>query len=135
MKRYLFDTNAIGHFVNRSPAFEEKIRANRSRGAQIGTCIPAVGEFLYGLELSTSRERNLERAMRSFARLRIWPYSWEAAVEFGRVRAQLDRIGRRMQSIDIQIAAIALTLGSCVVVSTDSDLVAVPGLTVENWAT
>ena len=40
-----------------------------------------------------------------------------------------------MQQIDIQIAAIAITLGNCTVVSTDSDLTAIPGLTVENWAT
>lgn len=39
-----------------------------------------------------------------------------------------------MQQIDIQIAAIALSLGRCTVVSKDSDLSAVPGLDVENWA-
>ncbi len=39
-----------------------------------------------------------------------------------------------MQPIDVQIAAIALNLGNCTVVSADSDLAAVPGLTVENWA-
>ena len=38
-----------------------------------------------------------------------------------------------MQAVDIMIAAIALSLGDCTVVSTDSDLLAVPGLTVENW--
>ncbi|MCY2969024.1 MAG: hypothetical protein NT069_36265 [Planctomycetota bacterium] len=38
-----------------------------------------------------------------------------------------------MQQIDIQIAAIAMTLGKCTVVSSDSDLAAVPGLKVENW--
>ena len=32
-------------------------------------------------------------------------------------------------------AAIALSLGNCTVVSADGDLVAVPGLAVENWAT
>ncbi len=46
----------------------------------------------------------------------------------------MKRIGRPMQQIDIQIAAIALTMGNTVVVSSDSDLSAVPGLTVENWA-
>ena len=40
-----------------------------------------------------------------------------------------------MQSIDIQIAAIAQRLGNCTVVSKDSDLPDVPGLSVENWAT
>ena len=39
-----------------------------------------------------------------------------------------------MQTIDIQIAAIARTLRNCTVVTTESDLSAVPGLTVENWA-
>jgi tRNA(fMet)-specific endonuclease VapC len=31
------------------------------------------------------------------------------------------------------LAAIALTLGNCVVVTTDTDLAAVPGLRTENW--
>jgi predicted nucleic acid-binding protein len=34
----------------------------------------------------------------------------------------------------ILIAAIALSLGKTTVVSSDSDLTAVPGLTVENWS-
>ena len=38
-----------------------------------------------------------------------------------------------MQAIDLQIAAIALSLGDCTVVSTDTDLSAVPGLSVESW--
>jgi tRNA(fMet)-specific endonuclease VapC len=39
-----------------------------------------------------------------------------------------------MQQIDIMVAAIALSLGNCTVVSKDTDLAAIPGLTVENWA-
>ena len=50
-----------------------------------------------------------------------------------RLLAELARLGRPMQTIDIQIAAIALTLGNCIVVSADSDLSAVPGLSVEHW--
>ncbi len=62
-----------------------------------------------------------------------WPYTNEAAAEFGRLFAELRRVGRPMQQIDIQIAAIAHTVGNCTVVSTASDLAAVPGLAVENW--
>ena len=39
-----------------------------------------------------------------------------------------------MQAIDLQVAAIALSLGNCTVVTTDTDLAAVFGLSVENWA-
>ena len=38
-----------------------------------------------------------------------------------------------MQSMDIIVASIALTLGNCTVVTTDSDLSAVPKLDVVNW--
>jgi tRNA(fMet)-specific endonuclease VapC len=39
-----------------------------------------------------------------------------------------------MQQIDIMVAAVALSLGNCTVVTDDTDLIAVPGLSVENWA-
>jgi len=40
-----------------------------------------------------------------------------------------------MQKIDIQIAAVALTLGNCVVITKDSDFAAIPGLQIEDWST
>jgi len=39
-----------------------------------------------------------------------------------------------MQQIDIMVAAISFALGNCTVVSKDTDLAAIPGLKVENWA-
>ena len=39
-----------------------------------------------------------------------------------------------MQQIDIMVAAVALSLGNCTVVTADSDLTAVTELTIENWA-
>ena len=44
-------------------------------------------------------------------------------------------VGRVMSIVDMQLAAIAFALGNCTVVTKDSDLSAVPGLQVENWAT
>jgi tRNA(fMet)-specific endonuclease VapC len=39
-----------------------------------------------------------------------------------------------MQQVDMQVAAIAFTLSECTVVTEDTDLLAVPGLSVVNWA-
>lgn len=64
---------------------------------------------------------------------RLWPFDAAGAREYGRLYAELRRTGRPMQVVDMMIAGIALTLGNCTVVSADSDLAAVPGLTVENW--
>ena len=56
-----------------------------------------------------------------------------AAREYGRIFAALRRNGRMIQQVDIQVAAIALSLGNCTVVSGDTDFFAVPGLSVESW--
>ena len=55
------------------------------------------------------------------------------AFEYGRIAFALKTIGRPMGQNDIWIAAIALTLGNTTVVTMDSDLSTIPGLTVENW--
>ena len=64
----------------------------------------------------------------------MWSFDKAAAYEYGRLYALLRAKGRIMQVPDIQIAAIALTLGDCVVESKDGDLREVPGLAVEDWS-
>lgn len=135
MRRYLLDTGRAQDFVNRRHGVLERADVERHRGSRIGICVPVLGELWAGIEGSVSRERNMHKLRHALSRLLVWPYTNEAAATFGRIFAELRRIGRPMQQIDIQIAAIALTLGNCTVISADTDLPAVPGLTVENWAT
>ena len=97
--------------------------------------MPVLGELWYGVERSSTRDRNEQQLRRALSGLKVWPYTEEAAEEFGRIFADLTRIGRQIGRIDIQVAAIALVLGKTTVISKDSDLSAVPGLDVENWAT
>jgi tRNA(fMet)-specific endonuclease VapC len=111
----------------------DRARKARGQGDRIGLGIPVLAELYCGVEFSSTRDKNLQRLERAKAGLTIWPFDEKAAAEFGRLRAELRRLGRPMQVIDIMIAANALSLGNCTVVSADSDLAAVPGLTVENW--
>lgn len=133
MKRYLLDTGIMGDFINHRGVVPERVREARLSGARIGTSMPVVGELFFGVEYSQSRERNLKVLLRALTQIPCWPFTRSAAAEFGRIAADLKRRGRPMQQIDIMIAAIALSLGDCTVVSTDSDLCAIPGLSVENW--
>jgi len=133
MRRYLLDTNMAGDLVEKRGQVPERAREARRKGGRIGIGMPVLAELYYGVEFSASRDKNLQRLQRGLAGLTIWPFDEKAAAEFGRLRSELRRRGRPMQVIDIMIAAIANTLGNCTVVSTDSDLAAIPGLTVENW--
>ena len=130
----MLDTCAMGDLINRRKGVHERARAARLAGARVGTCIPVLGELFFGIEFSRTRDENQARLIRAVAGLTFWPYTRDAAEEYGRLAAQLRRVGRTMQQVDIQVAAIALTLSQCIVVSEDTDLFAVPGLTVENWA-
>ena len=133
-RRYLLDTGPAQDFLFQRQGIQDRVAAARRGGAKIGICTPVLGEIIGGLEGSDSREAAWEIARRRLGKLICWPYEKPAAYEFGRIIAELRRIGRPMQQVDIQIAAIAFTLGNCTVVSGDSDLAAVPGLNVENWA-
>lgn len=101
---------------------------------RIGICVPVLGELWCGVERSSSRARNEQQLRRALPDLKIWPFDEAAAADYGRLSALLRSLGRPMQQIDIQIAAIALSLGNTTVVSADGDLRAVPGLDVEDWA-
>lgn len=133
MTRYLLDTNAMGDFIDHRRGVDVRARDARMRGAVIGTCMPVAAELFFGVEFGASREVNRPRLVRALSRIRCWPFDRPAVEEYGRLAAELRRIGRPMQQIDIMIAAIARSLGDCTVITDDTDLSAVPGLRVENW--
>jgi tRNA(fMet)-specific endonuclease VapC len=135
VRRYLLDTGIAGDYADDRRGVRARVRQEIARGNRVGICDPVLGELDFGVENSDTRDKNLPKLVRAVNELRVWPYTSAAAREYGRLAALLLRAGRWMQQIDIQIAAIALTLGNCTVVSSDSDLSAVPGLDVENWAT
>lgn len=132
-RRNLLDTNAVTDLIFHLYGVHERAVEMQKLGMRIGTCPPVIGELYFGLELSSTRDRNLAAIETGLRAISIWPFHREEAIIFGRLRADLKRRGRPMQVVDIQLAAVAMSLGSCTVVTADSDLSAIPGLSVENW--
>jgi tRNA(fMet)-specific endonuclease VapC len=127
------DTNAAADLVAKRGSVLDRAKEARRSGGRLGISIPVLAELYYGVEFSSTRDKNLERLERARAGLTVWPFDEKAAAEFGRPRAELRRQGRPMQGIDIMTAAIARCLGNCTVVTSDSDLAAVTGLSIANW--
>jgi tRNA(fMet)-specific endonuclease VapC len=132
--RNLLDTGPAFDFLFKRKGVDLRVEEARRRGSKIGICMPVLAEIVAGLEASGSREASWDIARRRLGKLACWPFDKKAAYEYGRIFAELKRRGRIIQQVDMMIAAIALSLGNCTVVSGDSDLAAVPGLRVENWA-
>jgi tRNA(fMet)-specific endonuclease VapC len=135
MTRFLLDTGIAGSYIGRRSGVYARAREAVGRGDRIGIGLPVLAELWYGVENSSTRDRNAARLRRVLPDLIVWPLTEYAAEEYGRIAAELKRTGRPIGKIDMLIAAIALSLGNTTVVSADGDLTAVSGLVVENWAT
>src|SRR5947209_9064186 len=122
MTRFLLDTGSAGDYIHRRRDVYDRAREAVTGGHRIGISLPVLAELWYGVENSSTRDRNAERLRHVLPDLIIWPLTEPAAQEYGRNAAELRRIGRPIGKIDMLIVAIAL-----------SHLTAVPGLTVENW--
>lgn len=133
MTRFLLDSGVVNDYIAQRNGVRERARAELLRGNRIGTAIPILAELAAGIELSKSRDDNMKALQLATKALTLWPFDEAAAYEYGRVYAELQRIGRPIQKFDILLAAVALSLGNAVVVTKDSDLSAVPKLKVENW--
>ena len=133
MSKYLLDSSAVADCIFQRHSVDLRAMQARRQGHVIGTALPVVAEMLGGIEFSQSRERNLLILNRKLSLFRLWPFTLKVAREYGRLFAELRRIGRPMQVIDMMVAATARSLSDCIVVTTDSDLSAVPGLKVEDW--
>jgi tRNA(fMet)-specific endonuclease VapC len=135
MKRhYLLDTGAVTDYLNKREPTLTRARTAIGRGARLGICPPVLGELYLGIELSDTPDRTRRLLTGAFRTLYLWPFDKAAAKQYGRIHAVLTRIGRPMQQVDMQVAAVAFALRNCVVVTKDSDLSAIPGLNVEDWS-
>ena len=132
--RYLLDSGILGDLSASRHGIPERIQAEKAAGHIIGTCVPVLAEQFYGVEKSQSRERNMRNLLQALERIKLWPFDRVAAEAYGRLAALLDQLGRQMQQVDMMVAAVAFAFGNCTVVTKDTDLSAVPGLSVENWA-
>lgn len=127
------DSNIAGEFLPKRSALRDRAKKLIKSGHRVGIAAPVVGELYGGAQYSSTRERNLKVLDRELERWLVWPFDLNAAYVYGRLYAMLRRAGRPIQHIDIQIAAIALSIGDSIVVTRDSDFSAIPELRCEAW--
>ena len=133
MRRFILDTGIAGLYLDRKRGVFERAEAENAQGNRIGIAAPILAELAFRAEGSPHRDRNILRLRQALAVWNLWLVDPATAFEYSRIAFALKTIGRPMGQNDIWIAAIALTLGNTTVVTMNSDLPTIPGLTVENW--
>lgn len=131
MLRYLLDTNICIYLINqRPPHVEQTFR--RYRIGEIGVSSVTVAELAFGVAKSGS-PRNRAALERFLLELEVAPFDEMAAWRYGDVRAALERQGRPIGGMDLQIAAHALSLDLTLVTNNLKEFSRVEDLKLENW--
>lgn len=92
-----------------------------------------VSELYHGVYKSSYVEKNL-LALEHFLRpFNILDYDLRASVEYGKIRASLEKSGKAIGGLDMMIAAHAKSLGAILVTNNTGEFKRVENLIIENW--
>ena len=130
--KVLLDTNICIYLIKRRPQ-EVRERFERYAVGEVGLSSITVSELQYGVEKSRRVDQNRAALMQFLLPLVIADFDYEAAVVYGRVRAELERLGTPMGPLDTLIAAHALNLDVTLVTNNEREFSRVSDLRVENW--
>ncbi|HEX6200250.1 MAG TPA: type II toxin-antitoxin system VapC family toxin [Thermoanaerobaculia bacterium] len=132
--KYVLDTNSLSDLLRGEPSVSERLTSHRRTDVLLPQ--PVVAEVEYGLArmaASKRRDRLRQRFDLFLAELQRLPWTDAVSRAFGRVKANLERRGVRIEDFDVAIAAHALSIEATLVTDNVDHMKRVPGLPVENW--
>ena len=130
---YMLDTNICIYAIKNKPDLVlQQLKSN----LQHGLCISAItlAELQHGVEKSVYPEKNTAALLQFLSILTVLPFDDLAAVEYGKICADLQRKGTPIGTMDMLIAAHARTEHMVLVTNNVREFERVSGLEIENWA-
>ena len=129
---YMLDTNICIYYINKkAPQLIKKIHDCLNDGICISTL--TIAELEYGVAKSAFPQKNADELRRFLSIFDILEFDGDAAICYGRIRANLERKGTPISSMDTLIAAHALARGQILVTNNIREFERVEGLRLENW--
>ena len=131
---YLLDTNVLGDLEQPNARVVSRLQ-RLTAGDRAVICATVRGEVLFGLERMPAGRRkddltaDMLELLSDFA---CEPITAAVADRYATTKRACQRRGRPVDENDLWIAATALAIGA-VLVSRDSDVHSIAGLTVEDW--
>jgi tRNA(fMet)-specific endonuclease VapC len=86
----------------------------------------------YGIEKSSNAEKNREALEKFLTPIEIIDYGYEATLEYGKIRAELEKKGIVIGPLDMLIASHAKSLGMILVTNNVKEFERVGALKIEN---
>jgi tRNA(fMet)-specific endonuclease VapC len=131
--KLMLDTNICIYLIKQQPPSIIERFLSHPVG-DIGISSITVAELAYGVSKSRHSSRNRHALEQFLVPLQIAEFDQAAAWSYGRLRGQLEAKGTPIGSMDMLIAAHALSLEVRLVSNNVREFQRVPGLRLENWA-
>jgi len=132
--KYVLDTNTVSFLMRGEAAVRERLTALPRTDVLL--CQPVIAEIEYGLA-RLRRSARASRLHRLFDVLleELVRISWtdEVSRAFGRIKADLERRGMRLEDFDVAVAAHAVAAKATLVTDDVGHMRRVAGLRVERW--
>ena len=128
----MLDTNICIYIIKNKPQSVKE----RFREFEIGElCISTitVSELMYGAYKSEHTEKNLKAIESFLLPFEIVDYDFRASMEYGKIRAYLEKKGKVIGNMDMQIAGHAFALDLVLVTNNTKEFERVEGLALDNW--
>ena len=130
--KVMLDTNICIYLIKQQPpTILERFLAHPVGGIGISSITAA--ELAYGVSKSRHTTKNRHALEQFLAPLEVAAFDQVAAWAYGRIREQLEVKGTPIGSMDLLIAAHALSLGVRLVSNNLLEFRRVPGLRLDNW--
>ncbi|HEY6874479.1 MAG TPA: type II toxin-antitoxin system VapC family toxin [Geobacteraceae bacterium] len=131
--KLLLGTNFCIYIIKQQPASVLKRFLEYEIG-DIGISSVTLSELRYGVAKSTHREKNAKALDEFIIPLEVVSFDESAAHAYGKIRAALEKAGTPIGSMDISIAAHAVSLGIPLVTNNTREFLRVPSLKIIDWA-
>ena len=130
--RLILDTNICIYLIKEQPA-SVLDRFTAHPVGDIGVSVITLAELEYGVAKSSRPARNRAALEQFVSPLEVAAFDRDATAVYGRVRAQLEKKGQPIGSMDLLIAAHAISLDVRLITHNVKEFRKVPGLRVEDW--
>jgi tRNA(fMet)-specific endonuclease VapC len=128
----MLDTNICIYILKNKPQkVAEKFKQYRIGDLSISSI--CVSELYYGSYKSQYVERNISVIEEFLSPLEIIKFDTKASIEYGKIRANLEKNGNIIDANDVFIAAHAKSLSATLITNNVKEFKRVEGLKVENW--
>ena len=128
---YMLDTNICIHLMKHTQSVLDKFNKMEDNNMAISSI--TLAELEFGINYSTSYEKNRAKLISFLPLVEVLSFDASAALEYGMIRAKMQKKGTLIGQLDMLIAAHAKSEGLTLVTNNTREFGRVDGLQFEDW--